>query len=285
MKSTSLRRFIAVATLLCVFLPSLVLSATFSLNPSADAFVTTGPSGNLANNNYGAAGGLSLAAPGLSQGEFQSVLQFGFSSAKSSFDTQFGAGQWTIQSVTLQLTATTPNNGIFNAGSAGQFGISWMQNDGWIEGTGTPQAPTASGITFSSLSSFASGADEALGIFSYNGATSGNAAYSLNLTPLFSGDILAGNTVSLRLFPTDSAVSYLSDSRNFGTAAARPLLTITAVPEPGQFALGLLGLGICFLARHRRTTTLAGHEMHMVTRGVQTPLIRPKAFEFLSNCL
>src|SRR5262245_12507685 len=101
-------------------------AATFSLNPGADAFVTSGTSGNLSNNNYGGAGALSVAAPGLAQGEFQSVLQFNLSGAKSSFDSQFGVGQWSIQSVTLQLTAAAPNNPIFNASGAGQLGISWM---------------------------------------------------------------------------------------------------------------------------------------------------------------
>src|SRR5258705_2133501 len=117
----------AMACLLCLQSEA----ATFSLNPGADAFVATGPSGNLKNNNYGGAGGLSVAAPNLSQGEFQSVLQFGLSGAKSSFDSQFGVCQWSIQSVTLQLTATAPNNPIFNASAAGQFTLSWMQNDGW----------------------------------------------------------------------------------------------------------------------------------------------------------
>src|SRR5882724_3078740 len=98
-------------------------AGSFGVNPSADAFVTTGPTGNLNGNNYGGAGALSVAAPGLSQGEFQSVLQFNLSGAKSSFDGQFGVGQWSIQSVTLQLTATSPNNAIFNASAAGQFGI------------------------------------------------------------------------------------------------------------------------------------------------------------------
>src|SRR2546423_14819172 len=63
-------------------------AATFSLNPGADAFVTTGPTGNLKNNNYGGAGAVSVAAPNLSQGEFQSVLQFGPSGAHASFDGQ-----------------------------------------------------------------------------------------------------------------------------------------------------------------------------------------------------
>src|SRR5215472_9144063 len=103
------------------------LAATFPLNPSADAFVTAGPTGNLSGNNYGAAGALSVAAPGLANGEFQSVLRFDLSGAKASFDTQYGAGQWSIQSISLSLTATAPGNPIFNASAAGQFRVSWMQ--------------------------------------------------------------------------------------------------------------------------------------------------------------
>lgn len=223
-----------------------LFAATFTLNPTADAFVTTGPTGNLTLNNYGGAGALSIAAPGLSGGEFQSVLQFNLSAARASFDAQFGAGQWSIQSITLSLTATAPNNPIFNASAAGLFGISWMQNDSWIEGTGTPAAPTSTGITFASLAGFLSAGDESLGTFSFVGGTSGSAAYSLGLTSGFSADALAGNVVSFRLFAADSTVSYLSDSRSFGTASARPLLSIVAVPEPG--ALCLLATGLTFLA-------------------------------------
>lgn len=245
-------RLLLIATLLCALANQSARSATFSLNPGADTFVTTGPSGNLSNNNYGGAGALAVSAVGLSQGEFQSLLQFNLAAAKSSFDSQFGVGLWTIQSVTLQLTATPPNNSIFNTAAAGQFGLSWMQNDSWTEGTGTPNAPTTTGITFSTLNGFLSGADEALGTFSYNGATSGNFTYSLNLTPSFSADVLSGNSLSLRMFAADSGVSFLSDSRSFGTASARPLLTITAVPEPATSSLAILGLAFVVSVRQKR---------------------------------
>jgi hypothetical protein len=249
MKTTVIRRHLRLAVSLALSAWS-AGAATFSLNPGADAFVTTGSSGNLSTNNYGAAGALSVAAPGLPQGEFQSVLQFNLAAAKSSFDNQFGAGLWSIASVTLQLTATAPNNGIFNTSAAGLFSISWMQNNSWMEGTGTPGAPTNNGITFSTLSSFLSGADELLGTFSFNGATNGNASYSLNLTPSFSADILSTGTLSLRMFAADNAVSYLSDSRNFGSVPARPLLTITAVPEPSTLSLALIACA--FLISRRR---------------------------------
>ena len=225
-------------------LPLPLSAATFTLNPIADAFVTTGPTGNLTLNNYGGAGALSIAAPGLSRGEFQSVLQFDLSAARASFDSQFGAGQWSIQSITLSLTASAPNNPIFNTSAAGLFGISWMQNNSWLEGTGTPAAPTTTGITFSSLPGFLSAGDESLGTFSFAGGTNGTAAYSLGLTPGFSADVLAANVASFRLFAADSTVSYLFDSRNFGTASARPLLSIVAVPEPGALCLLATGLGL-----------------------------------------
>jgi hypothetical protein len=244
---------IASACGLALLLALPVHAATFTLNPVADAFVTPGPSGNLSGNNYGGAGALSVAAPASPKGEFQSVLQFDLSGAAAAFNTQFGAGQWTLQSISLTLTATSPNNSIFNATSAGQFSVSWMQNNSWIEGSGTPASPTTTGITYSSLPSFISAGDEALGTFTFNGATNGTATYNLNLTPGFSADAEAGDLVSLRLFAADSAVSYLFDSRNFGTASARPILSIVAVPEPGALFPLSAGAIVLYGAKGRRS--------------------------------
>jgi hypothetical protein len=235
---------IAAAALSLVFgLP--VHAATFDLSPTMDTFVTTGPSGNLSGNNFGSAGALSIAASGLTQGEFQSVLQFDLSAARSSFDAQFGAGQWNIQSITLSLTAAAPLNPIFNASAAGQFGVAWMQNDSWVEGTGNPSTPTTTGITYSILPSFTSGGEQSLGTFSFAGGTSGTAAYTLGLSPGLLADATAGNLLSLHLSAADNTVSYLFDSRNFGTATARPLLSVVAVPEPQVSSL--LAVGAVFL--------------------------------------
>ena len=75
MKTIGVPHFLPVAILLCWLSAGPGFSATFSVKPSADTFVTTGPSGNLSANNCGGAGALSIAPPGLAQGEFQSVLQ------------------------------------------------------------------------------------------------------------------------------------------------------------------------------------------------------------------
>jgi hypothetical protein len=239
-----MRLFVLVLFFEAAFVAS---AATFSSNPTADAFVTTGPSGNLLTNNYGNAGSLSVTAPGMTQGEFQSVLQFNLGAARNAFDTTFGPGQWSLQAVSLQLSAAPANNPMFNAPAAGSFGISWMQNDSWTEGTGSPAAPGTSGITFSSLHGvFVGPGDENLGTFAFNGATSGAFTWSLALTPGMTTDVLAGDNLSLRLFAADGSMSGVFNSRNFGTAANRPLLTVVAVPEPGSMTL--TGLGMVFFA-------------------------------------
>src|SRR5260221_5909605 len=108
-----------------------------------------------------------------------------------------------------------------------------MQNDSWQEGTGTPAAPSASGITFSSLqNSFIGAGDQTLGTFNSNGATLGAVTYTLGLTPGLTADVLAGDNLSLRLYATDNSVSSIFNSRSFVTVANRPVLTIVAVPEP-----------------------------------------------------
>jgi hypothetical protein len=234
-------------------------AALFTMNPTEDAFVSSAnPS-----SNYGGAGALAVAAAGLPKGEFDSVMKFDLAPAKASFDSLMGAGLWTVTSIALQLTATGPNNAMFNGNGAGpggtninfagSFSMSWMQNHAWVEGTGTPAIPTTTGITFATLSSFQSGADQSLGTFAFGGATTGNNVWTLGLASSLVADVTAGNVAGMLMLPADSAVAYLTDSRSFGTATLRPQLTVTAspVPEPGSAAL-LAGGAFAWLATRRR---------------------------------
>ncbi|HEX3355634.1 MAG TPA: DNRLRE domain-containing protein [Tepidisphaeraceae bacterium] len=238
-------RFLATASAIAICSATSVTSAlTFSTIPSSDTFVST----KLPDNNYGGAGALEVSASGATNGGYESLLQFDLSGAKSSFD----AGQSQITAVTLQLTATAPGNPIFNANAAGSFTLTWMQNDGWTEGNGNPgTASTTGGVTFNTLPSFLGASDTSLGNFNFVGGNSGIATYTLGLPNSFVSDILSGGSVSLLVTPNDSSVSYLSNSRSFGTTTARPLLTITATTAPEPSVVILVG-GIMLLGRRRR---------------------------------
>lgn len=219
-----------------------------TVNPSADTCVSSAqPDGN-----FGAAGALEVSPAGLPRGQFQSLLRFDLSSAKAGFDSTFGVGQWQVQSVTLQLNTSNPSpQPMFNSNAAGQFTASWMQNDAWAEGTGTPGGPTTDGVTFNTLPSFLSASDASLGNFNFPGGSSGLNTYTLGLPASFAADISAGGLVSLRILPADSAVSYLFNSGNFPTVSSRPLLTVNAqsLPEP---ACGISVGASMLLSRRRR---------------------------------
>jgi hypothetical protein len=246
MKSKSLS--LTVITLAVSLLGPAAFAATFSVAPIADAYVATGPTGNLANNNYGGGGALALSGSGTPNGEFQSVLRFDTALLRDSLNTQFGGGQWSIDSVSLRLSSSPHSNAIYNDIMPGLFGASLMQNNSWVEGTGNASAPGATGITYNSLkSTFISPAnDRDLGTFSFGGGSSGFNTYTLNLDPGLVADIENGSQLSLRLFGADPTVSYLFSSRAATPTENRPELEVSAVPEPS--ALALLGLGTLALA-------------------------------------
>jgi hypothetical protein len=218
-------------------------AAAFDVSPVADAFVTSAnPAGN-----YGGGGGIAVSAAGLPQGELQSLLRFDLAAAKASFDATHGANQWALSSAALKLTAALPGNPVFNTSDAGTIAVQWMQNDAWVEGSGTPSVPGATGVTFGTLASFLSGGDQPLGTFAFSGATSGTNTYPLTLASGLNADAAGGALASLRLLAGDANVSGVFNSRTFGVAASRPVLVLEAVrvPEPAAGVLvggALLGM-------------------------------------------
>ncbi len=195
----------------------------------------------------------------------QSLMEFDFSSVKLSLDASFGVGNWTITNVKLQLATNfgtqgqQPGNAIFNAINAGLFKIDWQSNDNWGEGTGTPASPETpsnapvDAVTYNTIASLESGADRNLGTFSWTAAGNTPVSYTLGLDPSFLADAGAGSDVSLRFYAGDLGVSYLFNSREFGTSGSRPALSITAVqmPEPGVCTL-LAPLALFFANRRWR---------------------------------
>ncbi len=92
--------------------------------------------------------------------------------------------------------------------------------------------------------------------------------WTLDLTSAFLVDAEAGGNLSFRFYATGDQVGYLFNARSF--AANRPLITVTAVPEPSSGALLAGGLALTAMGRTRkqvkesrihvdRTSVGAGH--------------------------
>jgi hypothetical protein len=212
--------------------------------------------------NFGSAGAMEVVAGTNPTGEFDSLLMFDLSGAVASFNALYGVGQWAVNGVTLSLGTNFGSQGAqpsspFASINAGVFGVRWIQNHSWIEGTGNPVTPTTDGITFNTLSNYLSAADRSLGTFSWTAPGPPAPAnvvgtYNLGLDPSFISDLGAGGKVSMEIVPADSGVGYLFNSRSYPTTANRPQLVVSAtpVPEPGTAVL-LLG-GMVLLATRSR---------------------------------
>jgi hypothetical protein len=239
-------------------------STTFTLRPNAasssttngDAFVTTGPSGNLGGNNYGGTGSLAISATGSAAGSFAGFLRFDITAAKTVFDTSYGAGGWILDSAVLQLTTTSASNAIFNPNAAGSFSVKWIPADSWAEGTGTPASPSPAGVKWTDLPTLTSSA-EVEGTFAIASVADGiTANYPLTPSAGLLGDIAGGGPVSLYLAAADSAMSAVFNSRSFATASRNPafILTASPIPEPGPACLLAL---VAWGSAARRRSALA----------------------------
>ena len=249
---------------------------TYTRTTSADAFVATGSSNNPAGSdltglNFGAAGMLVVAPAASGKGEFQSLLRFNLAGAADLFNTNYGAGNWTITAVSVELASNygtsnvQPNNLIFPIVRGGQFGIEWLAHDDWAEGTGTPNLPTTDGVTFNSLGALLAGAHEVLFTNSYS--PPGNdvhVTWALPLNASLVADVASGGEVSLRLYAADAQIGYLFNSHSYGRGN-EPQMHVTAAPSlrilSGAFTNGsfhLTGLGAANTTYQvRATTTLA----------------------------
>lgn len=226
-----------------------------NLNPIADAFVRSpAPTGN-----YGGAGALSVSGGtavngvGFQGGLLDSYLKFDVSGLRLSADTAYGVGNWTVLAATLRLTETAaPAQTNFNRGT-GWFEVTWLENDAWLEGTGSPNTPTADGIAYGDRSTyFTPLSDRSLGIFT-NAGVNGAQSFGLGLDGNFVADIAAGGVVTLYLEAATDSIGFTFNSRSFGTASARPFLdvTVSVIPEPSTLTLlGVATLGLWMIRKH-----------------------------------
>ncbi len=254
-----LPRKLLIAVILCLIHVA-GAQVTYTGTTSADAFLATGSSSNpvgvdLTALNFGGAGTLVVASAASAKGEFQSVIKFNLTNAIALFNTNYGAGNWTITGISLELTSNygtggvQPNNAIFPVISGGKYVLEWLSNDDWVEGTGTPNLPTTDGVNYDSLSDLLSGAHEILGTNTY--VPPGNnvhLTYTLPLMTNLVADVSGGGQVTFLFHAADNQIGYLFNSYSYGRGN-EPLIHVTAVlnavpPEilSGYFTNGLFHL-------------------------------------------
>lgn len=230
------------------FSPAAVFALTYTVSaPVADTYVNAADP----ETNFGSYGALQLTGANNGKGQMSALLAFDLGAAAAAFDTSFGAGQWTIASAVLSLGTNfgqqgiQPNNTRFAAINAGFFEVTWLKQDGWSE----------TGLTYSGLSGYVSQEDVSLGVFGFTAPGNNTVAtYGLLSASSFVSDLEAGGIVSLYLSAAaGSEVSYLFNSRSYGTAELRPqlILTASAIPEPATIGL-LAGGALLSLAALRR---------------------------------
>lgn len=224
-------------------------SVTASLSPTADAFAREqAPTSNFGGGGAVAvSGSASVNGSNQARGRVDSLLKFDAAAAKSAFDAAYGAGNWTIASATLRITEVgTPTSALFARG-AGGFSIAWLSDDNWSEGSGTPAAPTtATGnqLSWNSLQTMLGGGSESLlGSFTSAGAD-GLISMGLALPAAFTGDAAGGNLLTLHAAPTTNTLGLTFNSRTNATPEARPILELTAIPEPAAALPLMLLLGL-----------------------------------------
>lgn len=204
--------------------------STASAVRNGDTFVTPGPSGSLAQNNYGGAGALAVAGSGSRNGHFSAVLRFDTAQVKMLFDGAYGAGGWQLQSAVLYLVHTRANNPLFNAPVPGRMLVQWTADDSWVEGSGNPNTPGPTGLNFAGFAALLAGAESA-GTFLVPDPGDGMfTEFPLSPTPGMQADAAAGEVMGFVLTAADPGMAALFNSRSFAASSRNPALTLTAVP-------------------------------------------------------
>ena len=211
--------FLAVLT---VAVPGVCAPIAVDVTLTADAFVRSiAPA-----ENHGADGAMCVSGSaakngqGVQEGLLDSFIRFNAATFVTTFNADFGTGNWAIQSAVLKLTEqAAPLNPNFNRGS-GTFEIRWIANDSWVEGTGTNNLPTTDGICYNDETLVLNPlTDQSLGTTFANTYTNGQESFQLGLASSLVAGLMAGGDVNLFL----TATGPRSGSRSTrGTSPAAP---------------------------------------------------------------
>ena len=244
-----LKQHLGFTIFLAMGLPFSLAASPTTVNQvvEADTYVSSGQPAV----NFGSMGAMMVAVPTVAQPRTEeSLIRFNTASIKSTFDTDYGAGNWTITGITLSLFSNfstagqQPGNSSFNKIAAGGFEFDWLSNDSWSE----------SAIAWNTLSTVLPGTGNnalaSLGSFNWAADGSASQVWTLSLDSNLVNDINTGDKVTIFGQPTaGSTVGYLFNTLNNSPGVLNVTADVTPVPEPAVLALVACGLAGLITAR------------------------------------
>lgn len=217
----------------------------------------------------GVQGNLAITNTGGYSTPSNEAFHFDIGGTVDSLNATYGAGNWTVDNVTLSFNSSyaRQNNSRFGVGS-GTFDILWVENDNWYQSAGTPTDKQLNPIYASNqtgLNAWA-GTSSLLGSETFTRVgTTGYVGlnYSLSEQGSFVQDILTASAsgdkaVSLYLMGTSDTLGMIiftgGQGQSLPTLSFDVVSVVTApVPEPETYAMFLAGLGLMgAIARRRR---------------------------------
>lgn len=230
-----MKHILPAALIGAAILPALTARASiYSQQVGADTFVSSGQP----DSNFGSLGAMEIAAPTTAQPRTEiALLRFDTAGLRATLDSDYGAGNWMVTSVSLTLFSNVstagqqPGNPSFNRIAAGNFEFDLLSNNSWSEG----------GITWNTLPDILPGngnsnSETSLGTFFWPASGGASSTWTLNLDANLVGAINDGGQITLLGQPTaGSTAGYLFNTLTFNPSSLN--VTVEAVPEPSGGAL------------------------------------------------
>ena len=203
--------------------------ATLATTATIDTSVREG----LDFNNYGA--DQVLAAATGDDGAWTSAVQYNTGDLRDIFDASYGVNNWEVLNIRLTFTIADPNNGLlYSPSHNGPLGVSWGSNDNWVEGTGTYDSPSSSGLTFDTLDEALAPYAVSAGDFTYDGQLAGSQLhFNLTLDEQVMDDFINDTTMTFYVYSlVDGSNPTVAHFNSVQAALGAPELSVTVLSGP-----------------------------------------------------
>lgn len=200
---------------------------------------------NLSNRYQGGIAYLNVEADSYGIYAARIWLKFNTSNLVTQFNSNFGAGQWAVDSATLRLSEYT-----ISWSQAGNMRVYHQPDTSWWEGPLSPPAGEATGnmLCWNNEDQYTNGAT-LVGTYKSKGGNSENRCVLDITAPPLATALYHGAVLSLRIVAEDGAATYRSQNYT-NDVTALPQLYVNAIPEPGAFGIILVAVAAAGVLRN-----------------------------------